>query len=867
MSTGLFKNIHYDRRSNSIYLWEYDPETKKTTKRKYEYENKYFVKSNTPTGWTDIFGNHMQMQTAEPKENTKQLATRLREMGKPTGELNYDPRSKFLLWRYGENDISKTLSELGFHNVFNVGALDIEVAFEKGKFPEADKAEYPINLLTIVQKSGKATTFADKPYTGKNENGKVQDFYFIDDEVARLDRFFKFIGRDAKLDIITGWYSSGFDIPYIFNRYMRINPNCIEVDDGYKIILKIPTLPMGTATYDKRMKVWTIDGMSHIDYQLIYKQFTFDPHESYSLDYVAKRILKKGKMPYIGKNMYEFYTEHWNPFVEYNIIDTELIFEIDAKIAFLELYAVFAYSSLIPFDRCDSSIAQIEGYIARYLHKRNQIFPDTEKGKQEAFDGAYVMANKGKYKNLLSFDATSLYPSIIVQWNISPETKVMSPQGDTSHLISTARPNQFYKKDFKGIVPEIVDDIFNLRKSWKNKYTDAKSKGMDKAYVNYCYNLQLNYKILANSFYGVLGHPSFVFYDLDNASLIPLHGQHIIKYFGEIVAKGVFDKMTHRQFDKMFPEFELTESEFESAKKEYKDTAHCLSDTDSFYISLDAFYKRSKAKLDFWEFASIMVDRLYTPYNNIMGKKWSSQFNVNEYRIHFKREKIISDMIVFAKKKYVCYVYDSEGTTFCKKNEDKSDWLDENGKREWMLDFEVVGLEIKRTDVSEAVRGFARKVIDWIIEDKDKYFINKEVIKLKTKFQGLMNIEDICLKKGVREYDKYAVENPFRSLKAHTPIGHRASMYHNEIIKQLGIIVPPITNSAKIRYVFVKPRKNRWRINVIAWQDEFPPEFEEHFDIDYDEIFDKTIVSVVTRLFDAVGWSAPTTMTNSLFDD
>ena len=284
---------------------------------------------------------------------------------------------------------------------------------------------------------------------------------------------------------------------------------------------------------------------------------------------------------------------------------------------------------------------------------------------------------------------------------------------------------------------------------------------------------------------------------------------------------------------------------------------------NSFYLTLDPFYKYHTIKADkqadeekFLVFAHAMIDRLYDRYNIIMAKRWSSQFNVNEYRIHFKREKVMTGLIVFAMKKYACYVKDSEGKVF-----------DEP-------EFEVTGLEIKRTDTSPLVRDFARKAIDWVFEGKDYFYINEELCLLREKFEfiGARSIDEISLRKGCRNYDKYAVDelnhkiNPFVRLMPHTPIQNRLSMYYNHIKKELGVELPDVRNGAKIRYVFVKPDKNKWSIDGIAWTEgSYPEQFKENFVIDFDTQFEKSIMGVIRRLFEAVGWREPNLLNNSLF--
>lgn len=841
---NFFKNIHYDKTQKAMYVWEY--ENGKTIKRKRELATNYFVPSNEPTEWKSIEGKFMQMKTLQSRESPYKIKQQYKSQNKQTGEMNYDKESKYLLWNYNSDQLNSELNDVGFNKVFNVGYFDIEVDVEN-EFPNPTEVKYPISLISVVS-NGKTTTFGSRPYTGDSD--VVKDYYHIPDEKRLLEKFFSFITKEY-IDILSGWYSNGFDMPYIFNRYLSLIDAVPEYESKWESVYRIEGLPLNKVVYEPHKGRWVIPGITHIDYMDIYEQLTYDPHDSYGLDYVARRNINKGKLEYEG-SMSDFWKKDWNRFVEYNIIDTVLIKEVNDAIAFIELYVTFAYSSLIPISKCESSIAQIEGYIIQYLHKKGLVLPDVKKGIRGEFEGAYVMAKKGHFKNCFSFDATSLYPSIIMQWNVSPETLVMNPsEEEKKDLISTTTDGQYYRKDIKGIIPEIMEVLFDTRVGWKDKLGDAKTAG-DKRLIQYYHNQQMNYKILANSFYGVLGHESFTFYNLTNASIIPALGQAIIRYFGEEVAQKIFVRMSHVQFLEIFPEWEISEEMFNEAKEDYLANSHVLTDTDSYYICMDAMVTRIKTTDNFLEMGYKFIDRLYDPYTKIKATKWSDQFNPYEYRIDFKREKIITDMIIFARKKYVSYTLDSEGKVY---------GYNDKG---YGASFDVTGLEIKRTDTAIALQKFAREVLDWIVDGKDYTFINSEIIRLRAKFE-IFDYGDICIRKGIKDIKKYMVEDPIKgALIKHTPMQNKLAMQYNVIKKDLGLFHLEDANSgSKLRYVFVNIR-NPWGVNCICWVGEPPLQILKHFQIDYGVQFEKAVMSMVNRTFDAIGWDDPVLHTQQL---
>jgi len=568
----IFNSIYYNNRSNKIHLVE----TIGGERVKYDdyYENTYYLPD--PTGnsdITDIYGNSVIKKVASHKDEIKNL----KDIYVQLSESDIDPATKFLQQRYGNVDLKARISD------FNIAYIDIEISVES-EFPKPEEAKFPINLISVKStKTGKMSTFGLFEYTGDSK--LVEDYHYCADELDLLKAFARWF-RKQKFDIITGWNVDRFDMMYIMNR--------IDVLAGEGSGIQLSFSPYNK-TIKKRNGLWQIAGISTLDYLDLYKNFTFVTEESYTLQAIGVKITGKGKIDLDGQ-INTMYKTDWNKFVEYNIVDVKLVEDIDNVLHFMELAITFCYQALIPFDKIFSSIATIEGYILRHLHKKNMVMPDRKTRSQDWWyneghynkrndkneiverqninadneiyekyvKGGYVEANKGFYKDVLSFDVTSLYPHMIIQYNISPETKVIKPTGNTDHLIES-EINQVYYKKGMGILPEIVESIFKERKAFKQEMFKHKKGSLE--YGENDRNQHVR-KILINSMYGVLINEYFHFYDVDNARAITRGGRVLIKFLGNHSEDWLNGNFTNKVAPKLFDDYSI---EFETGEvKMYK---------------------------------------------------------------------------------------------------------------------------------------------------------------------------------------------------------------------------------------------------------------------------------------------------------
>ncbi|MFW6130869.1 MAG: DNA polymerase domain-containing protein, partial [Atribacterota bacterium] len=500
-----------------------------------------------------------------------------------------------------------------------------------------------------------------------------------------------------------------FDVPYIINRCKNLG---IELSlspiNQYK--------ERRTGGYHIDGGGYTIAGISILDGLELYKNFVYTKRERYSLQFIGKLEVEEGKKDLEGTVNTAW--KQWNEFVEYNIQDVLLCKKIEDKKKHIQLTINFCYQALIPFDRIFSSISVVTGYMLRYLHERNIVFPDkTNHTKDKKFPGAYVMAKPGYYEWLVSFDIASMYPHLIMQYNISPETLVLNPESEKGLLKcplsqwkkwETAEGDYecggiYYRKDKKGILAEIVEDIYNDRKKFKSKefIANAIEKNMSLEKYNneminivkdenesseYYYSQQQIRKILINSIYGVLGNPYFNFFNINNAIAVTLSGQHLIRYLSDTI-NSYMKSSWHKVGPKLFPDYK---GKWNPLKK-----AVCiLVDTDSNYLCLEEIIKDmgldkefAKDYQKFLDWVLFMENNFFNPFFNKILNIYAAKFGV-EQKMVFKREKIITQKFILAKKKYADEIIANE-----------DDYLNKEGiPYTKKPKISITGIEVVRTD-------------------------------------------------------------------------------------------------------------------------------------------------------------------------
>lgn len=855
-----FKNVHYNYNSNTITLWE-NTEGGGTKKISLNPDIEYYIPdSSGKSPIKDIWGNSVKIQTSKTIKDMKSFVS---TANIKTCEASISQDIKFLQKRYGDDKLKANIDD------FQVATIDIEL--ESGDdFPDdiAEIVPYPINLISVhYSKENKIYTFGNREYTG--DSPSVKHFHYCADEKTLLERFIAHF-RKQKVDILTGWNSKLFDMTYFINR-----ANLLGVELSLSPINKYQKYECIDDFKNKR-QAYKIAGISILDGQELYKKYISDKEVSYSLNAIGLAVCKEGKLDLDGQ-VNHIYKTDWNKFVEYNVQDVNLTRKIEVKKKFIDLSIQFCYQALIPFENVFSSISITTGYMLNYMHKKNIVLPDPSTSVvKEQYPGGYVMAQPGFYEYVLSYDVESLYPHMIMMYNISPETLRLNPT-DTTGLIKTPASEYFtcetpkgkfeiegvyYAKDKKGILPEIVETIFNDRKYFKDKMKIAtgidkrltpeeisKNTRMNIDYVNklyaevkeegysesYYYDQQQIRKILINSMYGVLGNKNFTFYNTSNAAAITVGGRHMIQFLSNKINEYMKEywHIVARKF------YDCGDRKIPQIKKDVV----VLIDTDSNYLCLSEVIEglglTFATNEDFRLWANDFDKRFCTPFFNKILEKYAAKFNAPQL-INFKREKIITKKVILKKKKYADYVIDKEGDVY----------------DEPFLD--ITGIEIVKTSTPKFCRKYLKETLAFMMNHKDK---DKTTDLIRGIYDDFMDasVDDISYPRSVNNYSKYSehiteyLKNGVKYIPS-TPQHVKGAINYNYIISKYDLKLQAVGNGAKIKYIKVLPNKNEINTDVVAYIHTYPKEFNELFKIDKEGQWVKSFQDIIQRFYVVFGW-------------
>jgi DNA polymerase elongation subunit (family B) len=790
-----------------MHLWEL--KDGKTTHEVIEHKISYYIEDKTKTSpIKDIYGTYVTQQFTDSRNKLKSI----KEAYGKLFESDLSEEVKFLHERYKDQK-----DEIDYQQ-YKVANIDIEIQ-GGNEFPKPEQAKYPINLITVDDyRNDKITTFGLHPYTGEVA---YDNYIYCETEEILLQNFIQHF-RKEKYAVCTGWFICGFDWPYIINR-------CKNLEIDYTKLSPIGKVKCN----QKKNGDWKIEiaGLYLLDSMDLYKKFSYQNQPSYNLNYIAMQEINEGKLDYDGQ-INDLWARDWNLFVDYNVQDCLLVRKIEAKRKFIDLAINLGVQTRTPFDRVYSTISVVEGYLLRYLHRDNIIFPDRlkqeEGDEEESIEGGYVFVIPGFYINLSSIDATSLYPHEIMMNNISPETKVLNPSEEMKKdLIRTPIEGVYYRKDIKGILPKMVSDIFKERKHFQALKKEAKAEHNEDL-VQYYDSQQLIRKILINSVYGVLLNSYFHFYDADNGAVITAGGRDAIQYISNCINTYLHSEF-YKISKKYYPNSNLQPGDIEKVTV-------VLNDTDSASINLNNLYQKTHQGESFLDWM-LNFEKVF--FNDFLVKCmdiYAKNYNTTNM-IHFKREKIITKMYVQAKKKYITQIVANEGDIYDPP------------------ETKVTGVEINKSDLCSYSRKKLKELADIMfagdVPNKDDMtkFVRKCYKEFKT-----TKLEDISSPKGVSDYDKYAIPMtlPFE-FAPHTPMAHKSGIIYNYIVREHKLPLMEVTNGSKLKYVYVYPN-NKYKTNVIGYIGNYPKEFDKHFRIDLETQFEKQFLNVAQRMFDTLGF-------------
>ncbi len=725
-----------------------------------------------------------------------------------------------------KDDVEFDMSQL------KIWTLDIETSAENG-FPDVGNPQEKVLLITTQDYVSKQiVSFGLYPCEKVNDK---HTYVHCKDEVDLLSQFLEYVAEDHP-HIITGWNVEFFDIPYLCNRITKmLGDDALKKLSPWKVVEE-----KSITRFQKESIAFSILGIAILDYLDLYKKFTYGNQESYKLDHIAKVELGKEKLNYdefVSFN--EFWKGDWQKFVRYNVIDCELVDELEEKMKLIELILTMAYDAKCNYVDIFSAVRTWDCILYNQLLKKNIIVHQNERKQGRSIAGAYVQTPRpGKYKWVVSFDATSLYPSIIMQYNMSPETmateskyrdikvsELLEGTVDTSDLVESkfcmAANGVCYTTDKQGIFPEIVQKLFDDRKQYKKlmlvaqaKYEESKDKIWLKEISKYN-NFQMARKIQMNSLFGAMANEFFRFYDDRVAEGITLSGQYIIQKVGKALNDYLNKICGTKDFEYSF-----------------------YSDTDSCYVTLDPlvekFYKGKEPEKIVDILDKICESKIQEVLNKVCGEI-SDYTNAFQNKIVFKREAIAETGVWVAKKRYALNVYNNEGITY---KEPK---------------LKVMGLEIVRSSTPEPIREALRKAVKLVLTS-DENTLQSYIMGFETEFRK-MKAEDISFPRGVNGVEKYTDRNNI--YKQATPMHVRGALLYNFYINKndLRKKYELIKEGDKIKFVYLK-EPNTIGENCIAFNTVIPPELDLLKFIDYEKMFDKSFLEPMNTILTGIGWSA-----------
>lgn len=601
----MWRSVFHDQENDRMFIWYVDG-TMDALPVEYEfYTPNRGEYGAVPCGMKNIWGQDMFRATVQPVngQSAYQVETELKRSNAGStnhlAEIDIDPRCRFLQKLYSDAGmLHPDMSQI------NLGFLDIENA-TTGPFSLPTEAAYAVNVATLyVSKTDSYYVYGLRDIKQENKdilaqyNGK---FILCKDEADLLVQLMSQIGA-SDLDILSGW-NFGFDTTYIATRIKKLNEN---LRGNNKINMDIMSRMRGKnkRAYMTKDNELVINGTEVIDFLALYKKYTFSEAPSYKLDYIGGIICGEHKAPL--PDGYQSWIHYWDDYVMYNFQDVRLLKLIENKVKMFHLAVTSSAAARVPFSFVFESKKMLVGFVLDHLHHTNRVFPAYRTQQKEEFPGAFVYSVPGFKKFLVSYDYRSLYPSIMMTFNTSPELKVTFPidyvlsEEEKKNLIKSPWTHRgqyqvYYRKDKVGVVPEVTRLLFDGRSNLKKQMKKAKKAG-NKELAAVLDMMQKVYKVLGNSLYGLLGSPFFAFYDVDNAASITAYGQRLIKYTIAQLSEYINnDIATDDKFYNMFgyrPTIDpALVGTFVDADGDvnYKRMSH--GDTDSFFVKFEDIYE------------------------------------------------------------------------------------------------------------------------------------------------------------------------------------------------------------------------------------------------------------------------------------
>ena len=824
----MYQNIYYDNKKQRVHIWD--------DKKGYyciPYKRYAYVKNRVGTH-VSLYGDKLK-KVFKFDSDTPNLF-----------ESDVPPETRVLVDQYVDSE------ELSDNHKIMI--IDIEVEVTKG-FPNPIEADNCITSIAVYN-SDDDTYYAfvldeKKKLTLQSKDNVVIESF--ENEYSLLQRFFvKYL--EFKPTIITGWNIDTFDMPYLYNRACKI------VGSNIADMLS----PIQKVQWNKHRKRYMFGGVSCLDYFSLYKLFTYTQLSSYRLDAVAEYELGENKIEYSG-TLNDLYENDINKFVEYNIHDVRLVKKMHDKLDFIDMARGVCHVGHVPYEDIYFSSRYLEGAILVYLKNLGVVAPNKPpKPKKEGkFTGAYVQSpQRGKHDWVFDLDITSMYPSVIMSLNISPETKIGKLAGWNAEEFLKGTPKTYtlesngkekgklteielkdffdknkvsvssngvlYRSDKQGLIPALLAKWFDTRVEYRKLMKKFGDEGDNDKYT-YFKSRQLIQKVILNFLYGVLGLPVFRFYDLDNAEATTLTGQELIKFT---------KKMGNYFYNKQLGD----------------DRDYCIYiDTDSvFYSALPLIEKRfpntpftetrmSKVILD-------VADEMQNFLNSSYDYFAKEFLNVNEHRFEIKQELIAKSGLFIVKKRYGLKIINDNGVKVNK--------------------LHVKGLDLVRSNFPKAMGELLKSVLEDILATVPKDKIDERIINFKESMK-LMDFDRIAIPTGVKNLKKYSngKAGKFTNFAKGSPAHVKASLVYNDLIDYFGLSrkYEQITSSEKIKWVYL--RQNELGLESCGYKGyEDPPQIIEFIKkyIDYKKMYTQMLKKKIMMFYETLKWDEPVNKNTSI---
>jgi len=825
------------------------------------YQN-IFVKTNTKEAWVwdDTKGlMHFEYTPYAYKKdpNGKYISLYGDKLSKVTNFIKNDPdlfesdiaeTTRILVDMYGDSDMpSKGIVTMTF---------DIEVEMITG-IPDPTQGNNEVTSIAYHDSATNHYTILVLDKKRKLENKTTDNKTVIPcyDEKTLLLKFIDAI-QEIQPHVMTGWNCDAFDIPYLHNRIKRVL--------GKKHANNLSVI--GEMFYSPYRNRYTIGGTSVLDYMTVYKKFSYKELPSYALNAVCMTELGRGKIEYEG-NLDDLMENDIDTFIEYNITDVELVIELDKKLQYIDLVRGIAHVGHVPYEDFVYSSKYLEGAMLTYLkHIGGVVAPNKPADRQEkmqelkdsgekGFIGAFVKDPvPGRYDWMYDLDLTSLYPSIIMTLNISPETKIAKIEDWNAEDFNRERKDEYivggekvskeklkaflekykytvasngvmYSSDKTGLIPAILSDWFDKRVEYKNEMKKWGKAGDTDKYEFYK-KRQLVQKILLNSMYGILGLPAFRFYDIDNAEAVTLSGQTVIKKTEAAINMKYNKELKTDDID--YVQYVDTDSVFVSCLPLVKNRFPDI-DTNDIEIMTPKIYEIATEVQDY-------VNQFY----DVFAKKI---FNTDKHRLEIKQEMIGRTGFWQKKKRYALWIISDNGVPMDK--------------------LEVKGLDIVRSSFPKSFQKCMKDVMIDILKGKDKNEIDEYILGFRKNLNTVLYAE-VAKNSSIKDIKKY--ETPVKDdvlgkYAKGTPSHIKAAINYNKLLTIFGCPpkYPPIKNGDKVKIAYLK--SNKYGLEELAFRGDSDPEEIIQFVKDYfdaNELFVSELDGKLKNFYEAMRWDFPT---------